>query len=238
MNPIRWPIALGLALLAIGPAAAEEPAGQERIDVTAHPVALLPYRKVYDAAKLVRDASGGKIAFALRLQAKDGTPPLGEVRLSLASESETLPLPLRTGGIIVVPVEERIAAEKGDFVLNRRKGTTQASVLLLPMVADDAWTVGLMRQVVADGQKAIKEAVPWFLRPFAPGVHSVSICGRTAGMPIVLLRGDAPAATVAADARTRNDAGETVFCKHFDGKDGLDEALRVQVPAGAEVLLL
>ncbi|QNM95434.1 hypothetical protein [Chitinimonas koreensis] len=237
MNPIRWSVGLGLALLAIGPAAAEEPVEAAQIDVTAHPVALLPYRKVYEAAKRVRDASGGQIAFALRLRAKDGTPPLSDVRISLASERETLPLPVRAGWIVVVPVDERIAAENGDFLLNRKKGTSQASVVLLPTVADDAWTVGRMRQVVASGQQ-VRAQVPWFLRLFAPDIHSVSVCGRAAGMAIVLLRGDVPEATVTADAKSRNDADETVYCKHFDGKDGFDEALRVQVPSGAEVLLL
>jgi len=43
----------------------------------------------------------------------------------------------------------------------------EAGVFAVPAVDRDAWTIGLMTQVVSDARNARGKILPWYQRPFA-----------------------------------------------------------------------
>lgn len=199
---------------------------------------LVPYKESYELARKVQEASNGRVAFGLRLIPAKPEVTLNNIRLWLGEEADAIPVKVNDGGLFVVPIDHKVAANNGHYSINRKKGELSVRVAILPNVERDAWTIGLMQQVVQDGKAAIKKLLPWYMRAFGIGVDAVAVCGPTAGMPIQLMNGAEVAATVTADKKATNDVGRPVFCKHFGGDDKLDANLKVVVPEGAEVLLL
>lgn len=234
-------MALSLCVPAMAALAQDAPAGAEPAQTVAVKAArerLVPYKTGYYYASKVNAASAGRIALALYLRPSKPGLRMQDVRLYLEDGEQMTPVPIREDGIFVYPLSESAAQHDGHLVINTRKGQLTASFALLPTVARDKWSVGTMRQVLGDARAAVKAAVPWLLRPFFFKVKSISVCGPEAGMQFALWDGDAAVQTLTADTPAVNDTDKPVFCRHFDGKEKLDDSLRVVLPEKAEVLLL
>lgn len=199
---------------------------------------LVPYKESYTLAKKVKEASSGRVAFGLRLIPAKPAVTLDNIRLWLGDEDNAVPVPVGEGGLFVVPINDKVAANNGHYSINRKKGELDVRVAILPNVPRDAWTIGLMQQVVQDGKAAVKKLLPWYMRAFGIGVDAVAVCGKNPGMPIQVMSGSDVAATVTADKKATNDIGRPVFCKYFTAADQFDASYKVVVPEGAEVLLL
>lgn len=199
---------------------------------------LVPYQESYDIAKKVQVVSNGRVALALRLVPAKPDVRVDDVQLWLDGLNESIPIKMLDGGIFVVPINDQIAEQKGSYSINKKKGDLNAFIALVPAVEKNDWTIGLMKQVVANSKNAIDKIVPWYQRPFAMRVDSVAICGKEAGMPLQVMNGDKLIATLSADKKATNDVGGLVFCKFFNGEEKFDDNFRVVVPEGAEALLL
>lgn len=219
-------------------ALAEEPVPIESIQVTAVRERLVSYQQSYDLARKVQEASSGRVALGIRLIAARSDVRLDDLHLSLDSDTESLSISVGEGGIFIVPVNERIAQEKGTYSINKKKGDVDYTLIFLPAVGAATWTIGLMRQVIADAKNAAAKVVPWYLKPFATQIDSVAVCTKESGVAISIMNGDALVSTVKTEKKDTDDGGRTVFCKRFNGTDKFEDALRVVVPEGAEVILL
>lgn len=219
-------------------AAGTDAAQVQSIQVKGARERLVPYMESYALAKKVKEASNGRVAFGLRLIPATPETTLDNLQLWLGEGENATPVPVGEGGLFVVPINDSVAAEKGHYSINRKKGELKVRVALLPNVPRDAWTIGLMQQVVQDGQAAVKTMLPWYMRAFGIGVDAVAVCSPNAGMPVQVMNGDEVAATFTTDKKATNDIGRPVFCKHFVAADHLDASYKVVVPEGAEVLML
>jgi hypothetical protein len=113
-----------------------------------------------------------------------------------------------------------------------------ARILVLPAVARDAWTIGAVRQSIADARAAIGKFTPWYLKPFVMRVNTVSVCTRNAGVPVKVMQGETVIATLPTRKQGRNAADQPVYCQHFKGNENYGQGSVLSMPEEAELVFL
>lgn len=232
-----------LALVfAFGAAGAAEPDMVPAVEVHTLRSRLLPYKDVfYPVAKALQQALAGRVALAVQLRPTRQAVAADNIQVWLEGQHEALELAPQPNGLFVVPVSDRIAADEGHLLINRRSEDVSVNMVLLPTLARDAWTIGAMRRLLDDARGAAGKLLPWYQKPMMWAVTrrlAVSVCSRMRDVPVQLLDGERVVATVHTRDESRNYAQETVFCHRFSGGEGYPEGTRVVVPEDGEVLLM
>lgn len=207
----------------------------QTVEVKAGRNRLVAYEESYQLAKKVQDASHGRVLLALRPMPGNAQVRLDDLEVTLEANGRSVPVPLRDG-IVPVPVDAQLAAEGAYYFVNKQTADLTVNVVLLPALGRDEWTMGTIRRSIRDARLALASFIPWYQRPFAATVHTVSVCSAEAGAPVRVLDGEALVATLPTADKTSNDSGRPVFCHHFNGKEHYADSFRVAVPDGAEVL--
>lgn len=231
-------------LFACGAArAVEAPHGAlQTVEVKGPRTRLVPYRDLfYPMAKAVQQALGGRAALAVQLRPTHQAVRLEDVQVWLEGEHEAMPVARGADGLFLVPVNERLAKDRGHFLINKRSEDLSVNLVLVPTLPREAWTIGAMRHLLADARGSVGKLLPWYQKPMVWAVTrklAVSVCSRMRDVPLTLVDGERVVATVRTSEELRNYAQETVFCHRFDGEEGYPESTRVLIPEDAEVLLL
>lgn len=207
----------------------------ETVEIKAARTRIVQYKDWYEMGKKVRDASSGRVALALQLIPANKDVKVSDVRLWLETDEKVIPIKVMEGGVFVVPVEDQMAAQGAQFSVNKKKGELQAKIIILPNVERDAWTIGLMKQVVSESRDAVKKFTPWYQRPFIRNINAISVCAKNTGGSVQVLDGDKAVASVEMDKEDKNNIGQTVYCKHFNGEDKFADSYKVAIPSQAEV---
>lgn len=216
----------------------EDDSPHQVIDIKVTRERIVAYQESYDIAKKVRAAANGHIALGLRLIPLKSDVRMDDIHIWLEGENTFIPIKIREGSVFLVPIEDKIAAEKGHYSVNTRKGDLTANALILQTVSDDKWTIGLMKDVVAEANIVIKKVTPWYFMPFAPAIKAVAVCSRQPDVNVQIMDGSIIFATVAAKDKAMNDAGQPVFCALFNMHTEFKDDFHIIVPESAEVLLL
>lgn len=129
-----------LALLfALGAAGAGETASVQTVEVHDARARLVPYRELfYPVAKAVQQSLAGRAALAVQLRPTHQTVRTEQLQVWLEGRHEALELAPRADGLFVVPVSDRIAADEGHLLINRRSEDVSVNMVLLPTLARDA----------------------------------------------------------------------------------------------------
>jgi hypothetical protein len=235
----------GLAVLALLLASASAHAAGGDGDVPVQSVEvkgvrtrLVSYKQPYEIAKKVQLAAEGRVALGLRLVPARPEVRIDDIKLWLEGEAESIPIKVSDGGVFVVPVKDQIAAQDGKFSINKKKGELTARIVIMPAIARDAWTVGMVGRTIADARSAIDKFTPWYQKPFAMRVNTVSVCTKAANEMVKVMQGETVLASLPTSEKARNDADQPVFCHHFKGDEQYDQASRLVIPDDAEVLFL
>lgn len=233
-----------IALLVMGllgvAAVADEPGTAENVvEVTgSRSIVSVPYKQAYEIAKKVQTASEGRLALAMRLEPKKAGVRMDGLRLTLSTDNDDRLLPLQEGIFFVIPVLDKAVEENGVFFLNRKKGDVGGSILLVPTADQQHWTMGRVRQTIADGDRAVKTFVPWYWRIFSGTVEAVGICTPQAGATIAVQAGEQLVASVKTEHREINPLGKPVYCASFNGKEVYADDVQLVLPAEGEAQLL
>ena len=189
-------------------------------------------------AKKIQTASNGHVALGVRLIPSKPDVRIDDIRIWLEGTEKSMPIKINEGNIFVVPIDDQIAAEKGNYSVNKKKGDLSARIIILPGVPAKEWTIGLMKQVIVEANVAIKKTAPWYFLPFVTSVKSVAVCSKQANVNVQIMNGATAFATVATNSKATNDSGQPVFCTYFDERTEYADSFHVSVPESAEVLLL
>lgn len=234
--------ALLALLFALGTAGAGETGSVPSVAGHDARARLVPYNELfYPVAKALQQSLAGRAALALQLRPTRQALRSEPLQVWLAGRHDALELAARADGLFVVPVSERIAADEGHLLINRRSEDVSVNMVLLPTLARDAWTIGEMRRLLADARSSAGKLLPWYQKPVMWAVTrrlAVAVCSRMRDVPVQLLDGAHVLATVRTQDELRNHAQETVFCHRFSGSEGYPEQTRVVVPEDGEVLLM
>jgi len=229
-------------LLAFGAAGAGEPESVQTVEVHNARVRLVPYKELfYPVSKAVQESLAGRAALAMQLRPTRQAIRTEQLQVWLEGEHEALELAPQANGLFVVPVSDRIAADEGHLLINRRSEDVSVNMVLLPTLAHDAWTIGEMRRLLADARASAGKLLPWYQKPMMWAVTrrlAVSVCSRMRDVAVQLLDGERVVGTVRTHDELRNYAQETVFCHRFSGGEEYPERTRVVVPEDGEVLLM
>lgn len=227
-----------LVLTGLPVSANESPEQIQSIEVKGIRTRLVSYKEPYELAKKVQASTEGRVALGLRLVPTRPEVRIDDVKLWLESSEESFPIRVSEGGIFVVPVKDEIAARNWQFAINKQKGDLTARVVIIPAVPRNAWTIAMVRKAISDARVAVDKFTPWYQKPFAMRVHTVSICTKVAGVPVKIVQGESVIATLRTEDKTRNDADQQVYCLHLNGNEQYDQASLLAVPDDAEVLFL
>jgi hypothetical protein len=241
------PFAAGMLLLlgAAGNAGADDaaPTALQKVEVKGALERLVPYKSpYYEMARKIEELSRGRLVLGVQLNPAHPGARVDDVKLRLESDSEVIPVEVDRSGFFVVPMVERMARrDDARFSVNKRKGSLMASLVVLPAVPRNAWTVGGVRQIASDLHAAIGAMAPWYLKPVAvvkARAHGVSVCAASSGANVKVVNAGATVATLALDSAARDHANRAVFCHTFDGKEPYADSSQVVIPDEARVLLL
>ncbi|CAN5743052.1 hypothetical protein BH11PSE12_BH11PSE12_04610 [soil metagenome] len=64
------------------------------------------------------------------------------------------------------------------------------------------------------------------------------MCAKDAGVPIKIMDGETLFATEVTERKALDHFERPVFCKDFNGKEALDDRLKIIVPDKAEIMFL
>ncbi|MDB5793412.1 MAG: hypothetical protein JWQ80_3436 [Massilia sp.] len=242
-SPYLFAVLVFSQVLAANPACADAPGEtMQKVEVTGARTRLLPYADLfYPMAKAVQQALGGRAALAVQLRATRQEVRTDDLEIWLEGERDTVPVRPERSGVFVVPVVDRVAIEKGHFLINKRKEDLSVNLVLVPLLAPDGWTIGGVRSLLEDARGAVGRLLPWYQKPVVWAVTrklSVSVCSRMRDAAVTLVDGDQVVATLAASEELRNYANETVFCRSFNGDEAYPAASRLVIPEDGEVLLM
>lgn len=226
------------------PPPAQETLPPQTVTITANGDARPPrvhfmaYRDSYMTARKVWQVSSGNVVMALRLIPAKLSATIDDVRVALQGHGVAMPIKVSEGGVFVVPLNEEIAAQDGQFLVNKGRGELTANIVIQPAVARDAWNVTRVGQVLQDARRAVRAITPWYKRPFASDVQSLAFCAAERGSALQLMDGEQLIATLPMNEAAVNDINQPVYCKIFDGEDKYPGHYRVVLPEQATVLLL
>ncbi|MET0265509.1 MAG: hypothetical protein ABW202_07845, partial [Duganella sp.] len=200
-------------------------------------VRFVSYKESYELAKKVQLATSGRVAMGILLvPAKPGVR-VDDVQLWLDGEKTSIPVSVHHG-LFVIPINDEIAAGNGSYSINKQKGDVTARVAVLPAIAQNAWTIAKVRQSLADAVNAVDKFTPWYQKPFAMKIRAVAVCSNQAGMPLKLFNGNELVAELTTSEKSTDDSGQQVFCQSFAKDTQYDDAVRLDIPAEAQVLFL
>lgn len=248
MHPLLKPPVLSLlaaSLLCALPAYAQSrgPEGVPMVEVKAAArMRLLPYRPLfYPMAKAVQKSLPGRAALAVQLRPIRAGIRTDDLALWLEGGGESLPMRADEHGLYIVPVADRIAQEDGGFLINKHPSELRASLVLIPTLAPDAWTIGEMRRLLRDVHATIDPLAPWhhrFLNWASTRRLGVSVCSLSPRAQVEVVDGTTLLARYPTSEPARNHANAPVYCHRFTGNEDFDPRARLVLPEDAQVLLI
>ncbi|CAN5742981.1 hypothetical protein BH11PSE12_BH11PSE12_04600 [soil metagenome] len=132
----------------------------DSVDIKAAHERLVPYQNTYELAKKLKLASGGRVLLALHLSAAKPQVKIDDLKIWLEGDTESIPVNLQENGVFIVPVNDQIAAQKGHYVVNKKKGELMANYVLESNIAKSTWTYGLIRHTLSDVRNAVATSFP------------------------------------------------------------------------------
>jgi hypothetical protein len=218
------------------------PDAVQQVQVTGTRTRLVPYADLfYPMAKAVQQALGGRAALAVQLRGTRQGVRTDDLQIWLEGEHGAVPVRPEPSGVYVVPVVDQVAADKGHFIINKRKEDLSVNLVLVPVLPADGWTVGGVRSLLQDARGSVGKLLPWYQKPVVWAVTrklSLSVCSHMRDAAVMLVDGEQVVARLAANEELRNYANETVFCHSFRGDEGFPAASRLVIPEDGEVLLM
>ena len=145
---------------------ATEQTPEQVIEIKAKHEGMMPYQELYEYAKKTQSLTHGHVAFIIQLKPLKPGVKMDDIRLWLESKSKSISIKILDGNLFIVPVDDEIATEKGQFSVNKQKGEIQGIGNWIPNVPKNDWTIGLTKQVIDESNTAIKKVMPWYSIPF------------------------------------------------------------------------
>ncbi|QNA99283.1 hypothetical protein [Massilia sp. Se16.2.3] len=127
-------------------------------------------------------------------------------------------------GVFVVPVNERIARENGQFLINKRKEDLSVNLVLVPTLPRDAWTVGAVQSLLADARGAVGKLLPRYQKPVVWAVTrklAVAVCSHMQGTRCCCARGRAGRGHAAGQRGIAQPCARDGVLPPFQGRRGI-----------------
>lgn len=236
-------LALAYALCCAGAAAAGPDAPVvQTVEVKAGRERLVPYKELfYPMAKAVQRHLAGRVALGVQLRPAHPHVRIDDLAVWLDGAGRSLPIQRDRHGLYMVPVEDEIAAQDGNFSINKKPSDLRVNLVLVPTLADDAWTMGALRSLLKDIPASIDPVVPWHHRLLTWAMTrklTVSVCSPSARAHVDIVDGDKLLASYPITEASRNHVNAPVYCRRFDGREPFDARARLVLPDNAQVLFI
>ena len=215
----------------------EQATPEQVIEIKAERERFIDYQQMYEYAKKTQTITHGHVAFAFQLMPQKPDVQMDNIRIWLESKSKSIPLKSYEKNTFIVHVDDEIAAEKGQYAINKKAGELKWAGNWVPIVPKTDWTIGLAKQVIDETNVAIKKILTWYAIPFAPKVKSVGVCTKEAGIEVQIKDGDNIISAVTTKNPDKNYGNQSVFCVDFDKTTEFKDNLRIVIPDSAEVML-
>lgn len=206
---------LNCALTQQSSAADDEP---QSVEVTAvRDPDILPYKIAYETIKKIRDASKDRVQILFRITAAKSHLPLHDLNIYLDGPATHEKVEISPSGFVNVPLSQAAYADGAEFVTNKKKGSLNVSIFLIPKFPAAEIKYADIADTVQAARAAIKEIVPWYWRLFMPSIHGIGICYPTQDQT-VLIRGNEEVSR-AANSDDTDMLKSKVYCAKFPEKE-------------------
>jgi hypothetical protein len=218
------------------------PANMPTVEVKATHTRMLSYRDLfYPMAKAVQHRLAGRAVLAVQLRPARPGVRTDDLAVWIEGGGESLPVQPGEHGLYIVPVADRIAQENGSLSINKNPADLRANLVLVPVLAPDAWTMGEVRRLLHDVHATLAPLVPWhhrFLMWASTRRLGLSVCSLSARGHVEVVDGSRVLARYPTSEPARNHANSPVYCHRFTGNEDFDPRARLVLPEDAQVLLI
>jgi hypothetical protein len=221
---------LAAACASVQPAGAQEhaPAPNPSADEAVQTVVLrgvrnpdiAPYKDFYDVMAKVRKAGGGKVDLLPRVVSKQSGQPVPDLEVTLRGDTTSEKVALAPDGFVTISFDERYLADHAEFLTNKRQGTLNAEIHLVPALPKTNLTYGDIAASIAAVRQTLATMIPWYLRLFSGRVNEVKLCYPDNGRVIAIADGSSSSNTRPAAKEQQSPlTKETVYCAAFTDKE-------------------
>lgn len=177
---------------------------------------IAPYDILHGMLSKVRKVGAGKVDVAVRVSAKDTRLPVPGLEIALQGEQTFQKVALSPDGLLDVPFDAALLADKAAFVTNKKKGSLEGEFIFIPKVPRENLRYADMAASIAAANRALAELTPWYLRLVVSSTKRMSICYPDAQQVVSV----AGAADRPANSKETNMLNKrTVYCAHFSAKE-------------------
>ena len=195
--------------------AAEEPLQSVTVSGVRDP-AIVPYETFHGMLSKVRKVGADKVDVVVRVSAKETRLPVPGLEIALQGEQTFQKLALSPDGLLDIPVDPALLADKASFVTNKKKGSLTGEFFFIPKVPRENLRYADMAASIAAAKRALAELMPWYVRLIAPSIKRMSICYPDAQQVV----GVAGAISRPANIKETNMLNKrTVYCAHFSARE-------------------
>ncbi len=125
--------------------------------------AVMPYDAVYERLKRMQDSKLDRVRLQIKINVKDETVKLADVRAAIVSDTVSIPMPIAKDGTIELPLRPDLYKTDAEIRTNQPKGSLNGSVTL-----GASWPGGSeiayadVEETVRQLQVAGKDIMGWF----------------------------------------------------------------------------
>lgn len=233
-------LALACGILPIGIAGAQavpidEPSAQGVEVKGVRNPALMPYRKAYDLASGVGQATGNHADLVIRVTSSESHQPMPDLSLRVVGDNTDARVPVSPEGFVDLPLDTAFYADNADIVANKPKKAIEVDIHVVPRLPAGQLRFADILDATSAGQAALTRIVPWYARLVLPSLHGVGLCYPAAGLSVAI-GGDVQTTRAATEIDT-DPTGVKVFCANFSAKEaGVSRETPLTPPDGWQAL--
>lgn len=173
---------------------------------------MLPYKSVYALLSKARDIGGVEVI--VRVVSSKTKAPVPDLEITLVGDTMSRPLELSADGILAIPLDPTLAADKADFMSNKKKRELVLGVAVVPKLPRENLRYGDIVDSIDAAQQVVAASIPWYMRVLAPSIRKVGICYPDA-LQAVSVAGATPAARPALAPDQDMLTKAPVYCASF-----------------------
>ena len=194
---------------------------------------LYPYKRAYDAAKIIKEFGKGDVVLMFGFFPKREGLRLDNIKLEIEYDGGVEQVPVDQFGQFTLSPNDNAANGNGQFVINKRREDFGVNVDIAPSLDVASLTLGHMKMSVQHARDARKALMPWYARIFVPTVTGIRVCNDKKNIPVEIVDSDQKRISIAFNDKAKTPPKGKPFCADI-GQDITfsDEAL-VHVPEGA-----
>jgi len=211
---------------------AEQHNEQEIIVVGERNQVLYPYKRAYEAAKIIKEFGKGDVVLMFGFFPRREGLSLDNIKLEIEYDGGLEQIVVDTFGQFTLTPNDAAIKGNGQFVINKRREDYGVTVDIVPSLDVNTLTLGHLKLAVQHARDARKALLPWYARIFVPIVTGIRACNDTKNISVELVDVDQSKVTIPFQEKVKNPPKGKPYCADIGQGITLSDRTLVKTPEG------